>query len=103
MRPLTPTATAIDRRPTDGILRRPTLTGLLLAAPVAAVAAWYAVAVLGPNDEFAVDLGCVPRSCLCDRRAVAWAARGAIAREDFGTFSGLVAFTVIAHRVGARR
>jgi hypothetical protein len=81
-------------------VRHPTLTGLLLALPVAGVAAWYAVAVLGPNDEFAVDLGAFRGPAFAIGALVAgWLLAARIAREDLGPFSGLVAFAVIAHGV----
>lgn len=81
-------------------VRRPTLTGLLLVVPVAAVAAWYAVAVLGPTDEFAVDLGGFRGPAFAIGALVAGGLLGGrIAREDLGPFSGLVAFAVIAHGV----
>jgi len=84
----------------DRFVRRPTLTGLLLALPVAAVAAWYAVAVLGPNDEFAVDLGAFRGPAFAIGALVAGGLVAArVAREDLGAFTGLVAFAVIAHGV----
>lgn len=38
-------------------VRRPWLAGLIVAVPIALVAAAYAAAFLGPNARFAVDLG----------------------------------------------
>lgn len=81
-------------------VRHPTLTGLLLALPLAAVAAWYAIVVFSPGAGFAVDLGDFRGPAFATGALVACGLLAArIAREDLGQFSGLVAFAVIAHGV----
>ena len=94
------TLTRGGERPTIGhvnaFTRRPWLAGLLVALPIAVVAGAYAGAVLRPNELFGFDLG--------PARSVAWAAAavlaslilaGRMAREDLGTFSGLVAYLAL--------
>lgn len=77
--------------------RHPTLTGLLLGLPVAAVAAVYAVAFLGPDGGYSVDLGALRGPAFAIAALVAAGVLAArVAREDLGTFSGLAAFGAIA-------
>src|SRR5450759_1241971 len=74
-------------------VRRPWLAGLIVAVPIALVAAAYAAAFLGPNARFAVDLG-EARTAAFGAAALlaALALAGWIAHEDLGTFSGLLAY-----------
>jgi hypothetical protein len=84
----------------EPFVRRPTLTGLLLALPVAAAAAWFAVEVLGPNDEFGTDLGAIRGAAYAIGALVAGGLLAArVAREDLGPFSALGAFAVVAQGV----
>ncbi len=77
--------------------RHPVLAGLVVAVPLAAIAAWFATVFLVSGDRFAVDLG--PASAAGFALAavitgVALASR--VAREELGTFSGLLAFLALA-------
>lgn len=84
----------------DPFVRRPTLTGLLLALPVAAAAAWYASVVFAPGAGFAIDLGGFRGPAFAIGAVVACGLLAArIAREDLGPFSGLAAFGAIAQAV----
>jgi hypothetical protein len=81
----------------DPFVRHPTLTGVLLALPVAVVAAAYADAFLGPDAGDGVDLGGARGAAFAVAALVAAGILLArVTREELGTFSGLAAFGAVA-------
>lgn len=79
-------------------VRRPWLAGLLVALPIAAVAAWFAATFLGPTAKYAVDLGPARELAFALATVLAGVAlAGRMAREELGTFSGLVACWALGH------
>jgi hypothetical protein len=81
----------------DRFARRPWLAGLVVAAPLAVIAAWFTSALLVSGDQFAIDLGPASAAALALAALITGVALASrVAREDLGTFSGLVAYFVLA-------